>query len=488
MKVKVGICYCQKSNKEAWEAFAKNLQVLTDLEVELIIFQNEQDQLLKIKTENFDLVFVSFPVFVYELYTKKDFLPVARLKGEVENSFLLVSKKPGKELKGLEFVRVGVLDHPASAGLLIPVKLYTNLDLLKLWLIRMPTYREILEALKKGEIDAGVVSKEVLEEEKEEFPVIKPFAIQKVHYFMLPRKGEIIVKLKENVTVNGTAIKIKDIGMVIGDSRLENIILAQFSPQSDSFLINKQLVLNEISNFYRKINENVPVIKVFSKDVVKIKRRSFFITNKTISSLIGDFLKTNEKKIFKRKKWRIIKIIAQNKIKLPSNDIDIKISLINEKNFFRLPFIVEFLNKKHNKIRSVRAYAIVEVKETVVVATKNIFMRKAILPNMVELKEIAIKNNNSNFYKSINNVVGKITKRYIRAGEPISTEIIQSPPMVKRGEIVNVIAVSNGISINTKGKVLENGFYDKSVKVLNLSSGKVFSAVVKGYGEVIVNF
>ena len=302
------------------------------------------------------------------------------------------------------------------------------------------------------------------------------------------RKGEIIVKLKENVTVNGTAIKIKDIGMVIGDSRLENIILAQFSPQSDSFLINKQLVLNEISNFYRKINENVPVIKVFSKDVVKIKRRSFFITNKTISSLIGDFLKTNEKKIFKRKKWRIIKIIAQNKIKLPSNDIDIKISLINEKNFFRLPFIVEFLNKKHNKIRSVRAYAIVEVKETVVVATKNIFMRKAILPNMVELKEIAIKNNNSNFYKSINNVVGKITKRYIRAGEPISTEIIQSPPMVKRGEIVNVIAVSNGISINTKGKVLENGFYDKSVKVLNLSSGKVFSAVVKGYGEVIVNF
>jgi flagella basal body P-ring formation protein FlgA len=301
-------------------------------------------------------------------------------------------------------------------------------------------------------------------------------------------KREIIVKLKENATVSGTVIKIKDIGMVIGDSRLANLALVKFSSQSDSFLINKQLVLNEIVNFYQKINEPVPPIRIFSKDIVKIKRKSFFVTEKTISSIIRDFLKTNEEKIFRGKKWKILKIITQNKIKLPTDKVDIKVSLIDEKNFFRLPFVVEFLDKNSNKIRAIRAYAIIEAKETVVVATKNIFMRKAILPDMVELKEVAIKNNNYSFFKSLNQVVGKISKRYIRKGEPISSEIVQVPPMVKRGEIVNVIAQSSGISISTKGKVLENGFYDKPVKVLNLSSGKVFSAVVKGYGEVVVNF
>ena len=305
---------------------------------------------------------------------------------------------------------------------------------------------------------------------------------------LFAKDREVIIKLKDNTVLSSTVIRLKDIGMVIGDDRLNNLTLVKFSSQSDSFLINRQLVLNEVINFYQKRNEKVPAIKIFSKDVVKIRRKLFFITQKTVESIIKDFLKSNERKLFKRNKWSVVKIITQNKVKLPTDKVDIKVSLLNEKNFNRLPFLIEFLDKNHSKLKSIRAYAIVDVKEAVVVATKNIYMRKVILPNMVAVKEIAIKNKNLNFFKNPREVIGKISKRYIRKGEPLFVEIIQQPPMVKRGEIVNVIAVSKGITINSKGKVLENGFYNKSVKVLNLTSGKVFSAIVKSYGEVVVTF
>ncbi len=305
---------------------------------------------------------------------------------------------------------------------------------------------------------------------------------------LFSKDREVIIKLKDNSVLNSTTIKLKDIGMVIGDNRLNNLTLVKFSSQSDSFLINRQLVLNEVVNFYEKRNEKVPFIKIFSKDVVKVRRKLFFVTNKTVESIIKDFLKSNEKKLFKGNKWSVVKIIAQNKVKLPTDKVDIKVSLLNETNFNRLPFLIEFMDKNHARLKSIRAYAIVDVKEAVVVATRNIYMRKVILPDMVEVKEIAIKNKNLNFIRNPREVIGKISKRYIRKGEPIYREIIQQPPMVKRGEIVNVIAVSRGITISSKGKVLENGFYNKPVRVLNLTSGKVFSAIVKSYGEVVVTF
>jgi flagella basal body P-ring formation protein FlgA len=60
--------------------------------------------------------------------------------------------------------------------------------------------------------------------------------------------------------------------------------------------------------------------------------------------------------------------------------------------------------------------------------------------------------------------------------------------MIKRGEIVTVIAQSKGITITTKGKALENGYYNSAIRVLNMKSGKVFSGTVSGYGKVNIVF
>ena len=301
---------------------------------------------------------------------------------------------------------------------------------------------------------------------------------------------EIIVKLKDSYETSSKVVKLKDIGLVIGDKRLEDLIITTFRNQSESYLINKQLVYNNILNFYLQKKEKVPVIRIFSKKGnVKITRKLYFITFDKISDIIKNFLKENSKKIFKNKKWKITKIIAPERIKISETKVDIKVTLLNEKNFFKLPFVLDFLNSKHKKIKSVKVFVITEVKDLYVVAVKNISLRKIITLDDVKISEAEVKNNRMNYLRNIKDVVGKISKRFIRKGEVINDTMITFPPMVRRGEIVNVVAENNGgIVISMKGKALENGYYNKNIRILNRTSGKVIVGVVKGYGKVIVNF
>ncbi len=303
-------------------------------------------------------------------------------------------------------------------------------------------------------------------------------------------KEEIIVKLKDSFETSSKIVKLKDLGMVIGDKRLENLTIVTFRNQGENYLINKQLVYNNILNFYLKNKEVVPKIRIFSKNGnVKIKRKSYFVTFEKVQNIIRNFLKENSEKIFKNKKWKIVKIIAPEKIKIDDAKVDIKVTLLNEKIFFKLPFILEFLNSNRKKIKSVKIFVITEVKDLYVVAVRDISLRKIVTLDDVKVAEAKVRNNRMNYFRNISQVVGKITKRYIRRGEVINDRMIAIPPMVKRGEIVNVVAENNGgIVISMKGKALENGYYNKNIRILNSSSGKVIVGTVKGYGKVVVNF
>ena len=150
---------------------------------------------------------------------------------------------------------------------------------------------------------------------------------------------------------------------------------------------------------------------------------------------------------------------------------------------------MEFLNSNRKKIKSVKIFVITEVKDLYVVAVRDISLRKIVTLDDVKVAEAKVRNNRMNYFRNISQVVGKITKRYIRRGEVINDRMIAIPPMVKRGEIVNVVAENNGgIVISMKGKALENGYYNKNIRILNSSSGKVIVGTVKGYGKVVVNF
>jgi flagella basal body P-ring formation protein FlgA len=84
-------------------------------------------------------------------------------------------------------------------------------------------------------------------------------------------------------------------------------------------------------------------------------------------------------------------------------------------------------------------------------------------------------------------VVGQETKRTLRAGEPISTIDIRGVPLVRRGDIVTVVARNRGIVVRTDAKSLADGSLGQAIKLISLDGRRELVARVSGYHEASVS-
>jgi flagella basal body P-ring formation protein FlgA len=83
-------------------------------------------------------------------------------------------------------------------------------------------------------------------------------------------------------------------------------------------------------------------------------------------------------------------------------------------------------------------------------------------------------------------VVGQETRRTLRAGEPISAIDIRSVPLVRRGDIVTVVARSRGIVVRTDARSLGDGGLGQPIKLVSLDGRRELAARVSGYHEASV--
>lgn len=83
-------------------------------------------------------------------------------------------------------------------------------------------------------------------------------------------------------------------------------------------------------------------------------------------------------------------------------------------------------------------------------------------------------------------VIGQETKRNLRAGEPIAAVDVRGVPLVRRGDIVTVIARSRGIVVRTDAKALADGSLGQPIKLVSLDGRRELTARVSGYHEASV--
>ena len=75
-------------------------------------------------------------------------------------------------------------------------------------------------------------------------------------------------------------------------------------------------------------------------------------------------------------------------------------------------------------------------------------------------------------------VVGRTLRKDLSQGEPVSLNLLLDMPIIERGKAVTILVSSGGITVKTKGEALESGSMGQAVKVRNLSSKIVVTAVV----------
>ncbi len=106
----------------------------------------------------------------------------------------------------------------------------------------------------------------------------------------------------------------------------------------------------------------------------------------------------------------------------------------------------------------------------------------------VEIRAMDMADLPSDYISDLQSVVGKRTRRSLDANTVLRPDLVESPPLVKRGDRVTILVESQGLRVTAIGQVKQTGCLGESIPVVNLDSNKIVHARVLDSRTVKVEF
>ena len=136
--------------------------------------------------------------------------------------------------------------------------------------------------------------------------------------------------------------------------------------------------------------------------------------------------------------------------------------------------------------KTVFVKANINVMGTVVVAKRDIPRGRPISPADVELREQPLSENSSSAITTIEEALGKVTRRTHFPGQVLTHKNIQARVLIKRNQLVNVEIRSGAILVQTRAKALNDARAGDFVLCANLVTKKKFQGIARADGTVVV--
>lgn len=104
----------------------------------------------------------------------------------------------------------------------------------------------------------------------------------------------------------------------------------------------------------------------------------------------------------------------------------------------------------------------------------------------IEYVDMREKDVSPNVVRSADKLEGMSPRRGMGAGKPVTSNDIEMPMMVKKGQMVTMVLKNNMIHLTTQGRALTGGAEGDVVRIMNTSSNQVIEGVVSGAQTVSV--
>jgi len=122
-----------------------------------------------------------------------------------------------------------------------------------------------------------------------------------------------------------------------------------------------------------------------------------------------------------------------------------------------------------------------------VVSSNQFVPRGAIIQaSALELIEFQINKINYGSFSDTKYVAGMTAKRAIKANKIITPNLLTPPRLVKRGDLVTIVASNQAISIRMKGTALSHGKMGEQISIRNNQSKRIIKGTVVEAGRVLV--
>jgi flagella basal body P-ring formation protein FlgA len=107
--------------------------------------------------------------------------------------------------------------------------------------------------------------------------------------------------------------------------------------------------------------------------------------------------------------------------------------------------------------------------------------------NDLLLSEINLSEAHYGFFTDIKSLIGKQVKHRLPQNKIIRVNYVKTPTLVKRGEIVTIVAENTGYSVKMSGTAMSSGARGDRVQVKNLSSQRIIEGTVTEPGIININ-
>ncbi len=145
------------------------------------------------------------------------------------------------------------------------------------------------------------------------------------------------------------------------------------------------------------------------------------------------------------------------------------------------------VHREGEQLRTVHLVVNSMVRKQIVVAKRAINTKAAVRLEDVAIEERLYERSNDLGIASLDAVVGQRARRFIPAGSGIRPSDLEAVPLVRRGQLVDVLSVSGGIEVRSVAKAVSAGGFGEKVELqIGGRRGQRLVGVVAGAQRVVI--
>jgi flagella basal body P-ring formation protein FlgA len=295
------------------------------------------------------------------------------------------------------------------------------------------------------------------------------------------------IRVYERTEIEGSEVMLGQIAEIEGSDprwvqHLKNIVIGRAplpgkTRQYDQRYLEMRLKMHHV---------DLSAVVLEVPQLVEVVRSHLMVHDKEIKQIVSEFILRNIS--HDNKTVRIKEIRVPQRVILPKGRIAYQVAAPRRPQLMgKCSFTIDFSVNGHVE-EKVWATATIEIRGPVVVTRKPLGRYKPITEDDIELQTMDLSDLSGDVITDPAVVLGKRMRRAVGAQIPLRADLIELPPLVKRGDLVMIVAESNGLKITTLGEVKKKGRLGERIPVANMDSKKILHARVIDANTVQVDF
>ena len=219
------------------------------------------------------------------------------------------------------------------------------------------------------------------------------------------------------------------------------------------------------------------MVHITAQGPTKILRSYDDLTSRKICAAVKNFIYQSAP--WDRSQIKIRSVTCDQDLRLPPGNLDLRVIPPKHTDWIgAIPFRVQvYVN--HRLAHSVSVPAHVEVWSNVIVSAKPLGRRQPIGPDDIKVQRMNLARIPRNAILSEDQVIGRRTTRPVAMNTILSSDRVEIPPLIRKGDVVQLVAESPSLKVVTRGMAKEKGGLGDRIRVENLSSKKsVYARIV----------